>query len=153
MSGGETAIDHYTNQIPPDFVVKSQAIDVAEVILALIRQPTVVSTLWRNRQSRREWLSTSETHESTTKSDGMWNFPENIIESHSARLLWLPHTRWRGQGRQWCDVLSGTGQSVGPAGGIRFREERHHALACPTSAQGQDAHGRGDHAQRAEPVC
>jgi hypothetical protein len=58
-------------QIPPDFVVKSQAIDVAEVILALIRQPTVVSTLWRNRQSRRERLSTSETHGSTTKSDGM----------------------------------------------------------------------------------
>ena len=34
-------------QIPPDFVVKSQAIDVAEVILALIRQPNVVSTLGR----------------------------------------------------------------------------------------------------------
>ena len=32
-------------QIPPDFVVKSQAIDVAEVILALIRQSNVVSTL------------------------------------------------------------------------------------------------------------
>src|SRR5215471_19638599 len=56
-------------QIPPDFVVKSQAIDVAEVILALIRQPNVVSTLWRNRQSRRERLSTSETHGSTTKSE------------------------------------------------------------------------------------
>jgi hypothetical protein len=60
------------DQIPPDFVVKSQAIDVAEVILALIRQPNVVSTLWRNRQSRRERLSTSETHGSTTKSGGIW---------------------------------------------------------------------------------
>ncbi len=61
-------------QIPPDFVVKSQAIDIAEVILALIRQPNVVSTLWRNRQSRRERLSTSEAHGSTTKSDGMCFF-------------------------------------------------------------------------------
>jgi len=58
-------------QIPPDFVVKSQAIDVAEVILALIRQPNVVSTLWSNRQSRRERLSTSEAHGSTTKSGEM----------------------------------------------------------------------------------
>jgi hypothetical protein len=59
-------------QIPPDFVVKSQAIDVAEVILALIRQLNLVSTLWRNRQSRRKRLSISEAHGSTTKADGMW---------------------------------------------------------------------------------
>jgi len=59
------------NHIPPDFVVKSQVIDVAEVILALIKQPNVVSTLWRNRQSRRERLSTSEAHGSTTKSGEM----------------------------------------------------------------------------------
>jgi len=58
-------------QIPPDFVVKSQAIDVAEVILALIRQLNLVSTLWRNRQSRRKRLSISEAHRSTTKADGM----------------------------------------------------------------------------------
>jgi hypothetical protein len=32
-------------QIPSDFVVKIQALDIAEVILALIRQPNVVSTL------------------------------------------------------------------------------------------------------------
>jgi hypothetical protein len=63
------------SQIPPDFVVKSQAIDIAEVILALIRQPNVVSTLWRNRQSRCERLSTSEAHRSTTKSNGMWEKP------------------------------------------------------------------------------
>jgi hypothetical protein len=50
------------DQIPPDCVVKSHAIDVAEVILALIRPPNVVSTRWSNRQSRRERLSTSETH-------------------------------------------------------------------------------------------
>jgi hypothetical protein len=49
-------------QIPSDSVVKSQDLDIAEVILALIRQPNVVSTLWRNRQSRREQLSTSEAH-------------------------------------------------------------------------------------------
>jgi hypothetical protein len=65
-------------QIPPDFVVKSQAFDIAEVILALIRQPNVVSTLWRNRQSRREWLSTSEAYGSTTKSDGMWTFLKTV---------------------------------------------------------------------------
>ena len=64
--------------IPSDFVVKFQAIDIAEVILALIRQPNVVLTLWRNRQSRRERLSTSEAHGSTTKSDGMW---ENLVST------------------------------------------------------------------------
>ena len=58
-------------QIPPDFVVKSQAIDVAEAILALIRQLNLVSTLWRNRQSRRKRLSISEVHGSTAKADGM----------------------------------------------------------------------------------
>ena len=64
-------IFNYILQIPPDFVVKSQAIDVAEVILALIRQLNLVSTLWRNRQSRRKRLSISEVHGSTTKADGM----------------------------------------------------------------------------------
>src|SRR5712692_5966564 len=59
-------------QIPPDLVVKSQAIDIAEVILSRIRQPHVVHTLCRPRKSRCELLSTSEAHWFTTKSDGMW---------------------------------------------------------------------------------
>ena len=55
-------------QIPPDLVVKSQAIDSTEVILSLIRRPKVVQTLHRNRKSRLELLFISETHRSTTKS-------------------------------------------------------------------------------------
>jgi hypothetical protein len=58
-------------QIPPDLVVKSQAIDIAEVILSRIRRPNAVHTLCRNKTSRFEQLSTSEAHWSTTKSDGM----------------------------------------------------------------------------------
>jgi len=89
-------------QIPPDFVVKSQAIDVAEVILARIRQPNVVSTLWGNRQSRRERLSTSEAHGSTTKSDGMCaGFMRlasyGYMDARIVHSLWLieaePHRR------------------------------------------------------------
>jgi transposase InsO family protein len=90
-------------QIPPDFVVKSQAIDVAEVILALIRQPTVVSTLWRNRQSRREWLSTSETHGSTTKSDGMWKISPQPHPYKATR----PHAYWFIDGRMMDFALDG----------------------------------------------
>jgi hypothetical protein len=59
-------------QIPPDLVVKSQAINIAEVILSLIRQQKVVQTLHRNRKSRLELLFISEAPRSTTKSDGMW---------------------------------------------------------------------------------
>jgi hypothetical protein len=62
------------NQIPPDLVVKSQDIDIAEIILSRIRRPKAVQTLCRNRISRFEQLSTSEAHWSTTKSGGMWAF-------------------------------------------------------------------------------
>ena len=58
-------------QIPPDFVVKSQAIDSTEVILSLIRRPKVVQTLHRNRKSRLELPFISEAHRSTTKFDGI----------------------------------------------------------------------------------
>src|SRR6266851_8279558 len=57
------------DQIPPDLVVKSQAIDIAEVILSRIRRPHVVHTLCRPRKSRCELLSTSEAHWFTTKSE------------------------------------------------------------------------------------
>jgi hypothetical protein len=50
------------SQIPPDLVVKSQAIDMAEIILSRIRRPNAVHTLCRNRISRFEQLSTSEAH-------------------------------------------------------------------------------------------
>jgi len=59
-------------QTPPDLVVKSQVIDIAEVMSPFIRRLNVVQTLWRNRKSRGELLSTSEAYWSTTKYDGMW---------------------------------------------------------------------------------
>src|SRR5438105_1519631 len=59
-------------QIPPDLVVKSQAIDIVEVILSRIRRPHVIHTLCRHRKARCDVLSTSEAHWFTTKSDGMW---------------------------------------------------------------------------------
>jgi hypothetical protein len=57
FSGG-----YLLSQIPPDLVVKSQAIDMAEIILSRIRRPNAVQTLCRNRISRFEQLSTSEAH-------------------------------------------------------------------------------------------
>ena len=60
------------SQIPPDLVVKSQAIEIVEVILSRIRRPHVIHTLCRHRKARCELLSTSEAHWFTTKSDGMW---------------------------------------------------------------------------------
>src|SRR5438874_2079599 len=53
-------------------VVKSQAIDIVEVILSRIRRPHIIHTLCRHRKARCELLSTSEAHWFTTKSDGMW---------------------------------------------------------------------------------
>jgi hypothetical protein len=61
-------VDFHT---PPDLMVKSQAIDITEIILSRIRRPNAVPTLCRNRISRFEQLSTSETHWFTTKSGGM----------------------------------------------------------------------------------
>ena len=61
-------------QIPPDLVVKSQAIEIVEVILSRIRRPHVIHTLCRHRKARCELLSTSEAHWFTTKSDGMCKF-------------------------------------------------------------------------------
>src|SRR4029434_11242239 len=51
-----------------DLVVKTQAIDIVEIILRLLRLSDVVQTSWRNRKSWGELLSSSETHWSTTKS-------------------------------------------------------------------------------------
>ena len=62
------------SQIPPDLVVKCQAIDIVEVIFSLIWRGNIVQTSWRNRKSRCELLSPSEAHRSTTKSGGMWKF-------------------------------------------------------------------------------
>ena len=58
-------------QVPPDLVVKSQGVDIAEIILSLMRRSNVVQTLFRNRKSRIKLFSLSEDHWSTTKSDGM----------------------------------------------------------------------------------
>src|SRR5215468_4216901 len=54
-----------------DLVVKTQAIDMVEISLRLLRLSDVVQTSWRNRKSRCELLASSETHWSTTKSDGI----------------------------------------------------------------------------------
>jgi hypothetical protein len=69
---GCVTLHSYHFQIPLDLVVKSQVIDMAEIILSRIRRPNAVHTLCRNRISRFAQLSTSEAHWSTTKSDGMW---------------------------------------------------------------------------------
>jgi hypothetical protein len=83
-------------QIPPNLVVKPQPIDIAEIILSRIRRPNAVPTLCRNRISRFEQLSTSETHWSTTKSNGMWAFPI-LARQHHAHLVadLLPCGVWK----------------------------------------------------------
>ena len=53
-------------------MVKSQATDIVDIILQLIRRPNGVHRACRNRKSRGELLSTSEVQWSTTKSDGVW---------------------------------------------------------------------------------
>jgi hypothetical protein len=53
-------------QIPPDFVVKYQAIDIADVIFSLIWRRHLVHTRGRTRKSRRKPLSPSAAHRFTT---------------------------------------------------------------------------------------
>src|SRR5712691_4710314 len=67
-------------QIPSDLVVKSQLIDIIDVILQLIKRPNGVQMACRNRKSRCELLSTSEVQWSTTKSDGVCQFLQQLIE-------------------------------------------------------------------------
>jgi hypothetical protein len=45
------------DQIPPDLVVKSQAIDIVGLILLLIQGQNVVETSRRHRKSRFELIS------------------------------------------------------------------------------------------------
>jgi hypothetical protein len=54
------------SQIPPDLVVKSQAIDIIGLILSLIRRKTSSTTSRRPRKSSFELLSLSEGHWFTT---------------------------------------------------------------------------------------
>jgi hypothetical protein len=61
----------YRFQIPPDLVVKSQAIDIIGLILPFIRGQNVVETSRRHMKSRFELLSPSKGNWFTTKSDGM----------------------------------------------------------------------------------
>jgi hypothetical protein len=67
------------SQIPQDLGVKSQAIDIAEIILSRTRRPNTVQTLFRNRISWFEQLSTSEAPWFTTKSDGMWEIQPDAV--------------------------------------------------------------------------
>ena len=62
--------------IPPELVVKRQAIDIFEAISLPIWQRNIVQTSCRNRKWRCELLSPSEDHWSTTKSGGVWNYPQ-----------------------------------------------------------------------------
>src|SRR5438105_13310221 len=64
---------HRNWQIPPDLVVKSQATDIIDIVLQLIRRANGVHRAWRNRKSRSELRSTPEVQWSTTKSDGVWD--------------------------------------------------------------------------------
>src|SRR5215475_7468606 len=77
-------------QIPPDLVVKSQAIDIIDVIVQLIRRPHVVQTSSCNSKSRCEPLSTSEAHRFTTKSDGMCNAPCSQCKVAKSGWILLP---------------------------------------------------------------
>ena len=68
-------------QIPPDLVVKSQGIDIIGLILPLIRGQNVVETSRKHMKSRFELLSPSKGNWFTTKSDGMWDFPDVLVGS------------------------------------------------------------------------
>src|SRR5262245_3383732 len=65
------------DQIPPDLAVKSQATDIIDIILQLVRRLNGVYMAWSNRKSRGELLSTSEVQWSTTKPDGVWKKPDS----------------------------------------------------------------------------
>src|SRR5215813_4437419 len=69
---GTFCIDCTDTPIPPDLVVKSQATDIIDIILRLVRRPNGVYMACSNRKSRGELLSPSEVQWSTTKSDGVW---------------------------------------------------------------------------------
>jgi hypothetical protein len=56
------------SQIPSDLVAQSQATDIIDLILQLIRHPNGVHRPWRNRKSRGAVLSTSEGQWATTQS-------------------------------------------------------------------------------------
>src|SRR5436309_15555171 len=49
-------------QIPPDLVVKCKTIDIVEVIFSPIWRRNITQMSWRNRKTRFELLSPSETH-------------------------------------------------------------------------------------------
>src|SRR5262249_50918728 len=62
-------------QIPSDLVVKSQIVDIIDLILQIVGHPNGVHRPCRNRKSRGAVLSTSEGQWATTKFDGVCNFP------------------------------------------------------------------------------
>ena len=61
-----TACHQRNDQIPPDLVVKWQAIDIADVIFSLIWRRPLVHTGGENRKSRGEPLAPSTAHRFTT---------------------------------------------------------------------------------------
>jgi hypothetical protein len=65
------------DQIPSDLVVKSQATDIIDFILQLIRHQNGVHRSCRSRTPRGAVLSTSEVQWATTKFDGVWKFPDS----------------------------------------------------------------------------
>src|SRR5215467_5719170 len=69
-SSGKPITKNEFSQIPPDFVVNSQHIDIADVILWLALPPHFVYP----RKIEGSAASHPLRQLSTTKSDGMWNF-------------------------------------------------------------------------------
>ena len=69
---------------PSGLVVKSQAVDITNLILQLIRHLNSVHRACRNRKSRGAVLSTSEGQWATTKFDGVWDTLARVLTSRSA---------------------------------------------------------------------
>src|SRR5215471_14661404 len=79
--------------MPPDFVVQTDALERAEVIIEPHSRSAVVHMSCQNRTSRGELLSPSEAHWSTTKSDGMWRFSPlyQAFPCHKSRSIERSH--------------------------------------------------------------
>src|SRR5262247_620502 len=82
-------------QIPSDLVVKSQATDIIDLILQLIRHQNGVHRSCRHRTSRGAVLSTSEVQWATTKFDGVW---KKFAAPVAMRTEFLPWVFERGSG-------------------------------------------------------
>src|SRR5262249_11919620 len=103
-------------QIPPDLVVKYQAVDIVEVISSLIWRRNIVQTSCRNRKWRCGPLSPSDAYGSTIKSGGIWEL-QGTIEVLQGQGVRFGPIDIVGQPLLIAGQLGrGTGQSVGGHG-------------------------------------